>query len=69
MIRYAIKQYREAGPDERWKKIMVLPNYQMPSMESYSSEDGRILLMGDAAHGIKTRTLMVSYMTFTYIDV
>ncbi|EPS44482.1 hypothetical protein H072_1518 [Dactylellina haptotyla CBS 200.50] len=50
IVRFAIQQHKEAGETDRSKKILVLPNYYMQIMEKYNSNDGKILLVGDAAH-------------------
>ncbi|KAF3911976.1 hypothetical protein AA313_de0205055 [Arthrobotrys entomopaga] len=50
IVKFAVQQHKEAAETERSKKIMVMPNYYMQVMDQYSSDDGRILLMGDAAH-------------------
>lgn len=53
MIRAAVAQHKEClDTNDRSKRMLVLPNYYMQKMDNYQSDDGRILLMGDAAHGI-----------------
>ncbi|KAJ6262236.1 hypothetical protein Dda_3041 [Drechslerella dactyloides] len=51
IIRFGMQQHKESSEAERSKRVLVLPNYYMQIMDRYNSTDGRILLMGDSAHG------------------